>query len=580
VNVPLKRYWALLSKYLQPQWPRALLLSLLLLTHIALRLINPQVMRTFIDAAIAGEALSKLLNTALMFLGVAVLDQGLAVANVYLGETVAWTATNALRRDLTMHCLKLDQSFHKAHTPGELIERIDGDVNVLSNFFSRLVIHVVGNGLLLVGIMVLLFREDVRVGLGLAPFALLALLGLVRLRAVAVPHWAEVRQQAAGFYGFLGERLTGTEELCANGAQSYVMRRFHEIARRWLPAQVRASVASNAMWMANTGMYAAGTAIAFLLGAHLWRKGVFSLGTVYLIVHYTDLLMLPIAQIRAQIADLQQAEASIARVRSLFDTSSTLQNGMGGLLDHGALPVEFRDVSFAYDEGQMVLQNVSFGLQAGRVLGVLGRTGSGKTTLARLLLRLYDPGAGEIRLGGVATTAACLNELRDRVGMVTQDVQLFQATVRDNVTLFDPDVPDGQVLGVLGELGLSAWVAALPDGLDTELPAGGGLSAGQAQLLAFARVFLSHPGLVILDEASSRLDPATERLIERAVDRLLQGRTAIVIAHRLATVHRADEILILEDGQVIEHGPRAALTGDPGSRFSRLLQTGLEEVLA
>ncbi len=165
--------------------------------------------------------------------------------------------------------------------------------------------------------------------------------------------------------------------------------------------------------------------------------------------------------------------------------------------------------------------------------------------------------------------------------MVTQDVQLFRASVRDNLTFFDATVPDERIWEALHRLGLAEWAERLPSGLDTMLEAGGGgLSAGEAQLLAFTRIFLEDPGLVILDEASSRLDPGTERLIERAVDTLLAGRTGIVIAHRLATVTRADDILIMEDGRVVEYGPRARLAADPDSRFSRLLQVGLEEVLA
>ena len=163
---------------------------------------------------------------------------------------------------------------------------------------------------------------------------------------------------------------------------------------------------------------------------------------------------------------------------------------------------------------------------------------------------------------------------------MTQDVQLFHATLRDNLTLFDERIADQEIEATLRDLGLGAWYAALPDGLDTTLAAGGGLSAGEAQLLAFARVFLRDPGLVVLDEASSRLDPATERLIERAIDKLLRNRTAIIIAHRLATVERADQIMILERGQMLEHGARAALVTDPDSRFARLLQVGMEEVLA
>jgi ATP-binding cassette subfamily B protein len=228
-----------------------------------------------------------------------------------------------------------------------------------------------------------------------------------------------------------------------------------------------------------------------------------------------------------------------------------------------------------------VLQDVSFALAPGRVLGLLGRTGSGKTTVTRLLFRLYDPDGGAVRLGEADLRNLPLTGLRRRVGMVTQNIQLFHATVRDNLAFFDRSLPDARILGVLHDLGLEGWVRGLPAGLDTVLESGGGgLSAGQAQLLAFARVFLQDPGLVILDEASSRLDPATEALLERAVDRLLQGRTAILIAHRLGTVQRADEILILEAGRVEEHGVRAELARDPGSRFAQLLRTGMEEVLA
>jgi ATP-binding cassette subfamily B protein len=229
----------------------------------------------------------------------------------------------------------------------------------------------------------------------------------------------------------------------------------------------------------------------------------------------------------------------------------------------------------------VVLDDLTFRLEPGAVLGLLGRTGSGKTTIARLLFRFYDPTNGVIRLGGVDTRTITLANLRQRVGIVTQSVQLFQATVRDNLTFFDSSISDERILQVIHDLGLDGWLAALGDGLDTQLSAGGGgLSAGEAQLLAFTRVFLQDPGLVILDEASSRLDPATERLIERAVDRLLTGRTGIIIAHRLATVQRADAIMILEEGRIAEYGQRVALASAAESRFSRLLRTGLEEALA
>jgi ATP-binding cassette, subfamily B, bacterial len=255
-------------------------------------------------------------------------------------------------------------------------------------------------------------------------------------------------------------------------------------------------------------------------------------------------------------------------------------DGEGEPVPAGALSVELDHVSFAYD-AEPVLDDVSLRLAPGQVLGLLGRTGSGKTTISRLLLRLHDVTEGSVRLGGVDVRRAALDDLRRRVTLVTQDVQLFAGTLRDNVALYDPAVGDDRLAEVFEALALGPWLDELPDGLDTIVGAGArGLSAGESQLVALARVFLKDPGLVVLDEASSRLDPHTEELLEHAVAKLLAGRTGIVIAHRLATVARADLVLVLDRGRVAELGQRDELAADPGSRLSALLRSGRREVLA
>lgn len=590
MGIPLRRYWTLLRRYLRPQGLRVALLAAVLGANIALQLVNPQILRYFIDAAVrtAREGAAglgdprSLTLAALLFIAVALATQGLAVVARYLSENVGWTATNALRADLADHCLRLDLSFHKERTPGEIIERIDGDVNALSNFFSQFIIDVLGNAVLMVGVLALLWREDSRVGLALGLFAAGALGLLVRLRAIAVPHWAAVREANAAFFGFLGEQIAGTEDVRASGATGHVMRRFYGHLRGWLPLERRAGLMGYTLWMATLAVFAVGNAVAFALGAYLWSLGAITIGTVYIIFYYTELLRRPIERIRTQLQDLQQADASIGRIEELFAVRSKIADpaGAGRPLPSGALAVAFDDVTFGYDPALPVLRDVAFRLGPGRVLGILGHTGSGKTTLARLLPRLYDPDRGAIRLGGTDLRAIRLDDLRGRVALVTQDVQLFHASVRDNLTFFDRAIPDARILAAFDSLGLAAWFRALPDGLDTELaPDGGGLSAGEAQLLAFVRVFLKDPGLIILDEASSRLDLATEALIERAVGRLLAGRTGIIIAHRLRTVERADEILVLEGGRIREWGNRERLAADPASRFHALLRIGLEEVL-
>jgi ATP-binding cassette subfamily B protein len=476
-------------------------------------------------------------------------------------------------------------SFLNKHTPGEMIERIDGDVEILSVFFSQFVLQVLGNGILLVGVLVLLFREHVYVGLALTVFVVVTLLVLNRLRHAVVPYWKAARESSADYFGFLEERLAGTEEIRASGAKPYVMRRFFELLRAWWQKTVRASLMGILARRVSWFLFTIGTAISLIIGANLYLAGLLTIGAVYLIFHYAAMLSHPMERISEEFERLQQAGASIARIQELLQTESKLeQRPDQATLPAGPLAVTFANVSFAYASAdadhEFVLHDLSFDLAPGRVLGLLGRTGSGKTTLARLLFRLYDPGVGRVLVGHTDVREVALNDLRRRVGMVTQNVQLFQATVRDNLTFFDHTVPDAQLISVIHELGLTRWYESLDDGLNTVLAAGGGLSAGEAQLLAFTRIFLKAPGLVILDEASSRLDLGTEQLIERAIDRLLQDRTAIVVAHRLATVHRADEIMILEGGHIQEHGPRERLASDPDSRFYRLLQTGLEEVLA
>ena len=580
MNTPGHQYRDLLIRYLTPQSGSVALLALLLFGSIGLQLINPQILRAFIDATTAGGRGTPLTTLAALFIGVALAQQALSVAATYWSERVGWTATNALRVDLAVHCLRLDPSFHKTRTPGELIERIDGDVTTLANFFSQFVIRVVGSLLLLVGIVVVLWTVDWRVGLALLVFASIVLAAMLRVRSLAVPYWRADRQASAALFGFLEERLAGLIDIRSSGAQPYVMQRLYRYLRDRLRAGSKARLMGTVSWAVPTVAFAVGNSLAFGLAAYLYTTEALSIGTAFVVYFYTQLLFYPLQLISHQIDDFQKANAGIIRIQELLDTVSILLDGPGAAVPAGPLTVEFDAVSFGYEGDELVVHDVSFRLEPGTVLGLLGRTGSGKTTIARLLLRLYDPTAGSVRLGGVDLRAARLTEVRRHVGLVTQEVQLFRATVRDNLTFFDSSIDDAFIMAALTDLGLLEWYRRLPDGLDTMLAAaGGGLSAGEAQLLAFTRVFLKDPGLIILDEASSRLDPATERLIERAVGKLFEGRTAIIIAHRLATVQRADAIMILDGGRIAEYGRRDALTRDPGSRFAGLLRTGVEEVL-
>lgn len=575
----LRRYWRLLARYLRPQWPRMGLLAVILCGTIAVQVIAPLVASRFIDRATSGGDLRELIFLALLTIGLALAGQGMAVAETYAAESVSWSATNALRADLLAHLLRLEAAFHAAHTPGELIERADGDVATLARFFSRFAVYLLGNGALIVGVLGLLAYVDWRVSLGLGAFVAIALVAMLRLRAAALPVWAAERQASADFYGFLGEYLSGLEDVRSSGAGAFVLRRCAEVMRAWLAATREAQMRGYALVATSQGLFALGTIVAFALSALLFRQGALTLGTVYLIFRYTEMLRQPTEQIRNEVQDLQQADASIARIEALLRMAPRLVDGPGAALPPGPMDVELDGVSFGFERDAPVLRDVSVRVKPGRVLGVVGRTGSGKTTLTRLLSRFYDPLAGAVRLGGVDVRAVRLAAVRARIGFVSQDVHLFNASVRDNLTLFDDDVSDERLREVLDTLGLADWLRELPHGLDTLLGSGGeGLSAGQSQVLACARIFLGDPDVVILDEASSRLDPATERLVHTALGRLLAGRTGIIVAHRLSTVAYADDILVLDDGWVREYGSRLALAADPGSHFAGLLRADRQEV--
>lgn len=567
------------ATYLRPQRSRLVLLAVLFGAGIGMQLANPLIAKSFIDRAVAGAAFDDLVAIGAVFLGVALLTQAATVAELYVAEDLGWRTTNALRADLTAHVLSLDESFHADHGAGELLERIDGDVGAIAGFFGRFVVHVAGSAVFLVGVLALLWREDWRIGAPLTVLAGLSLAYLTRGGGFVARRSQESRVVNADLTGYLEERLSALPDIKANGADDAVMLGLHaRLGQRFRADRSMFAAASLFRSGANVALVVS-TAVGLSIAAWLHRRGAVTLGGVYLVFRYTGMLRYPLERLARHMNSFQRAMGGIVRVRELMRVQPTIADGTMPL-PTGALAVAVERVDFAYDT-EPVLRDVSFRVESGRVLGLVGRTGSGKTTITRLLFRLYEPGAGAVRVGDHDVRDYGIADLRRGIGLVTQDVQLFSGTLRDNVRLFDESVDDERLAAVFDELGLGAWLRALPDGLDTVLgSAARGLSAGEAQLVALARVFLEDPGLVVLDEASSRLDPHTEALLEAAVGRLLAGRTGIVIAHRLRTVERVDDVLVLDKGRVVEHGERTALAADPSSRFAALLRTGLAEAQA
>lgn len=580
-------HWRELIRLVAPHKARLTIMIAVLAVAGALPLVGPLLIASFIDEAEAGADRNTLLALAGTYVGVGVLRQALSVAVAWTATDLAWRVTNELRSKLTRHVLNLDLAFHRATSPGELVSRVDGDVTALSDFVASFAIKAAAAMVTLVGLVVVLLVRDWQVGIGLAVYLAIAVGVVFLVRNKAVDEAASEQAATGRMLGEVEERLTGADDLRSNGGGSHAVATFQAASAAVLRSSLGREKQGVTLWVISNAVFVFGGLIALAVDVALLRRGSITLGTAYLIFQYTQILRRPLGDLADETERVQRAAGGMARTMHLLGESSMIVDNGAERLPAGPLSLEFDAVTFTYDDEEIpvaVIDDLSFTLPAGRTVGVLGRTGSGKTTLARLLLRLVEPTEGTVRLGGVALADMALADLRARTGVVSQDVHLFGSSIRDNLTLFDKTISDAQVKSALQELDLLTWIEAMPDGLDTKLgPAGSGLSAGEGQLIALARLFLRSPDFILLDEASSRIDPRTEERVTRAIDRLLDGRTALVIAHRLSTVERLDEIMVLDQGQVAERGATTELRNDPTSRYAQLLAVGtdvLDEVVS
>lgn len=549
------------------------LLGLLLPFDIARQLLTPEILRRFIDAGTAGvTGPASRLVTVYFALVLAGLGTTVLVTNI--STRLAWTSTNALRDRMIHGTLRQDASFFAGAGPGELVDRIDNDATRLGSMMSHLLLDLAAQTLLTIGIVAAMFHLDWRFGALFLPFAVTMLVMLRRQTGRAMPFLEAQRQTEADILAAVDEWSTGAEDLRACGGIRHMRRSLWELARREHRTG-RLAAAAGIRWPATVqALSVISILLALALGVWLHQAGAATVGTVFAALSYATLIRFPLTQITSRMQEVQSAVISLRRVEQMLGSPATTPDS-GSLTCDGPHDLVFEHVTFAYDDGPVVLDDVSFHLPAGATLGLVGRTGSGKSTLVRLAFRGFDPVHGRIRIGRHDLRSLDRAALRRSVAYVPQGITLFSATLRDNLTLFAPGYDDDVLLDALRQAGLGALVETLPLGLDTMLDASWtGLSTGQGQMLNLARAFLTEPAVVLLDEPSSQIDPHTEQVLRAALTRFARDRTAIIVTHRLETLDQVDRILVLDDGRVLEYGRRAELLADTGSAFAGLLAEG------
>ncbi|MCG3258221.1 MAG: ABC transporter ATP-binding protein [Candidatus Heimdallarchaeota archaeon] len=405
MKIPLQKYWEVQKKYLAPFKRRVLLLAFLLSSGTVLLIFSPLIIERFIDLATRGFPIQDInvfwvgkqipivslnsTNLALILLAAAyivlmIIQQLITLGSVYLSQNLSWSATNMLRFDLTKHCVNLDMTFHNEHKPGEMIERIDGDVNTLAQFLSTFSIQLLTSILLIVGVLITFFTKHWILGVAFTVFTLLAIIIMYILRNFSVKAWEKQRQTSADMYGTIEENLSAIEDIRANGGVKYAMRKFFDNSRKDFKAWKKALLRGQLFVMAIWGVIAIINTLVFAPSIPLLENNIISLGTVFLIQIYAGLLLRPIFIITRQMQDLQRAGASIDRINKLFDTKKKIQDTGTEKLSSGPLEIEFNKLNFAYNKDTYVLNDISFKLYPGKKLGILGHTGSGKTTISRL----------------------------------------------------------------------------------------------------------------------------------------------------------------------------------------------------
>jgi ATP-binding cassette subfamily B protein len=563
---------------------RLLLYAVLLLPLItAAQQVQPYLFKLAIDGPIdrqaalglpiAMETILGLLKLTGVFLATLVFAFGLEYLLTYLMELVGQRVVYDMRMSMFRHLQKLDLTFYESNPVGRLMTRVTNDLEGISEFFTAGLVSLIADMFKLVGILVamcLLSWKLTLLSFAVAPPLLLAATFFrVRMRRV----YLLIRKRIAFINAYLAEGLNGVETVKLYNRASGNDEEFEALNRDYMKANLRAILFDSSLYAIVELISTASISVFIYASAMSIERGLITLGTVVAFVEYIKRFFIPIRDIGMKFSIVQSAFASADRIHQLLSEESFVPQAPEPIVARKLRgEIEFCNVTFGYKPGEPILKNVSFCLKPGETLAIVGPTGAGKSTVLKLINRFYDVWEGRILIDGVDIRAYDMQSLRRRVGQVLQDVVLFSGSVTENIRL-DRDLPQDRIEEVAHQAQAGRFIERLPEDYRTAIKERGvNISFGERQLLAFARVLAKDPEVFLFDEATSNIDSQTEALIQQALDRVLENRTSLIVAHRLSTITIADHILVLHKGRVAEYGDHQSLLAREGlyARLHRL----------
>ena len=549
--------------------------------HSAMQLVQPLLTRMAIDDYILAGSLDGLDQIALLFLLILMASFVLEFVETYTMQMMGQRIMYELRMEIYGHLQRLDVRFYDRNPVGRLMTRVTTDVDALNDLFASGVVSAFRDVFTLLGIMVILVIMDWR--LAIVAFSVLPLIVIVTrwFRIHARASYREVRGWIARINATLQENITGMSTVQLFGRERRNLAAFNEVNGGHRDANLASIFYYATFYPAIEFVGALASALIIWFGGGWEMEDTLTLGSLVAFLQYSQRFFRPISDLSEKFNILQAAMASSERIFGLLDTPVEISSPASPRTPPSGQTgqIAFEDVSFAYRDDDCVLRDVSFTIEPGERVGIVGATGSGKTTLINVLLRFYDVNQGRISIDGVDIRDMDLHDLRRRFGLVLQDVYLFSGTVRDNIALGRDETTDDEVRDATRQAHADDFISRLPDGLDSAVAERGAtLSVGQKQLLSFARALSFQPDVLVLDEATSSIDTDTELLIQDALRALMKGRSTLAVAHRLSTVQDMDRVLVFHKGQLREEGTHQQLLAQKGI-YHRLyeLQYGDQE---